>query len=135
MKKYLFLLCMIIIAFAVHAEYNRLVFRTLDGNEQSVGLTDLNISFVNGEMIAISEGESVKISLASLKSMEFSNAHSSIKDILADKESGGKVSVYNTDGQLFGIYESVKSACAKLPSGIYIIKAESGLTSKIMINR
>lgn len=126
---------MVITALAANAEFNRLVFRTLEGDEQSVGLSDLNISFTNGEMVAISEGESVKISLASLKSMEFCNNHAGIINIFADKEFEGKVLVYNADGQFYGFYESVKSACAKLPSGIYIFKAENGLTSKIMIKR
>lgn len=135
MKKYLLLLCMFITATAVHAEFNRLLFRTLEGKEQSVGLAGLNISFSNGELIAISEGESVEIPLASLKSMEFSNDKSGIPDVIAGTESGGKVSVYNAEGHFYGLYESVTSACAQLPGGVYILKTENGITSKIMINR
>lgn len=135
MKKYLLSVCIVLTAFAVNAEYKRLVFRTIEGNEQSVGLSRLHISFTNGKMVAVSEGESVEISLTSLKSMEFSDNHTGIKDILADKEFAGKVSVYDTDGRLHGRYESATSACAKLPSGVYIIRAENGATSKILINR
>lgn len=135
MKKYLLLLCTVITAFTVRGEFNRLVFHTIEGNEQSIGLTDLNISFTDGEMVAISKGELVKISLSSLKSMEFCNDYSGIIDFLAVKEFEGKVSVYNTDGHLYGIFESVTLAYNKLPSGVYIFMVENGLTSKIKINR
>lgn len=135
MKKYLLFIFMAMTAIAVHAEFNRLVFCTLDGEEQSVGLTDLSISFTNGEMIATSEGESVKIPLTALKSMEFSSGMSGNVTVSADNRLEGKITVYNTDGQLYGSFDSMTSACNGLPTGVYVFKAENGLTSKVLINR
>lgn len=136
MKKYLLLVFMAITAIAVHAEYNRLVFRTLDGEELSVGLSDLNISFTSGEMLATSEGESVKIALTSLESMEFANGTTtSIENVNTGNKLEGKIMVYTTDGQLYGSYDSVTSACATLQTGVYIFKAENGINTKIIINR
>lgn len=135
MKKYLFLVILALSAFAIHAEYSRLVFQTLNGETKSVGLTNLNITFTNDEMIASSDGESVKIALTSLKSMEFSNDQAGIESVTVDGNLEGKITVYTTTGQRLGDYSSVTSARTALPSGIYIFKAENGHTSKMLINR
>lgn len=135
MKKYLLLIILALTVSVARAEFNRLVFRTLDGEERSVGLTDLNITFANGEMLANSDGEYLNIALASLKSMEFSNNPTSVDVVVAEENIACKVTVYLPDGKLQGVYDSVTSALTALPGGTYILKAENGFTSKISINR
>lgn len=135
MKKYLLPIFMTFTAIAGHAEFNSLVFSTLSGDKQSVGLTDLNITFADGEMRATSKGESVRIALTSLESMEFSDDMSGIESVSTEKLPQGKVTVYATDGQFQGSYDSATAALAKMPNGVYILKDENGITSKILIIR
>ncbi|MDE7136721.1 MAG: hypothetical protein K2N91_08820, partial [Muribaculaceae bacterium] len=125
---------LLITAIAMHAEFNRLVFRTIDGNVQSIGLTDLNITFSDAGMIATADGESVEIALNSLVSMEFENNPADVNEIAAHESINGKVSVYTADGKHIGDYDSFKAASIKLPGGIYLVKAENGITSKVKIN-
>lgn len=133
MKKYLFCGVMAVASMGVRAEYTSLVFHTQDGDTQSVGLSGLNITFKNGEMMATdSNMASVSIPVTSLKSMEFSNDQSGITAIEA-VDIDGQVAVYSVDGVQRGVYESVEAACVSLPAGIYIVKSENGLTSKMMI--
>lgn len=134
MKKYLLSAILAISALCGHAEFNRIVFRTLDGGEQSVGITDLNISFSNGEMIATSTGESVKMELTELKSMAFYNASSGIGQITG-MTGEGKVEIYSPVGIRIGNFDSEAAAMNSLPGGVYIVKFENGLTSKMLINR
>lgn len=135
MKKYLLSAASLIAAFAMHAEFNRLVFRTIDGNVQSVGLTDLNITFTDTGMIATADGESVEIALNSLVSMEFENNPADVNEIAAPESINGKVSLYTADGKHIGDYDSLISASYKLSAGIYIMKAENGITYKVKINQ
>lgn len=134
MKKLLFLLLIALTALCTKAEFNRLVFHNIDGKEQSIGLTDLNIIFADGKMIAGSAGESVIIELSALKSMEFSNNPTGIPTVIADNLEG-RVTVYGVMGQRAGEYESAAAAYAALPAGVYILKTENGRISKMMINR
>lgn len=135
MKRFLFLAFAAAASIGVHADYNRLVFNTLDGGAQSVGLEGLNITFAGGEMTALSDGESVKIAVPSLKSMEFGQGQSGIDAVTSDKGASGAVSVYSIDGLLQGTFDSAASAAEALPGGAYIIKAENGVASKIIIRR
>lgn len=136
MKKPLLCAILALSALAGRAEYNRLVFHTLDGNVQAVGLTELNITFADGEMIATSKGESVRVNVASLDFMEFADdGTGAIDAVSAAERLAGAVTVYTADGQLHGRFPSVTEACAALPGGIYLFQTERGTTSKIMITR
>lgn len=136
MKKLLLCAIFALSALAGGAEVNRLVFHTLDGNVQAVGLTELNITFADGEMIATSKGESVRINVASLEFMEFADDGTGAIDAASAAERfAGAVTVYTADGQLHGRFQSVTEACSALPGGIYLFKTECGTTSKIMITR
>lgn len=126
---------LLVIAAGARAEYNRMVFRTAEGEPQWVGLENLNITFVDGNMVATSEDRSVVIPLASLVSMEFGSGESGVGAIPAGELSAGSVTVYTADGIQAGSYDSAAAACAALQSGVYIFKAGNGQTSKIMINR
>lgn len=132
MKKYFLLLILAAISLGVHAEYNRLVFRTLSGEEKSIGLSDLNITYTNGEMIATSGDESLKIPLASLKSMEFSDSNS-VGSVMGDDMS--EVNVYSVNGICLGNFDSKVDALNALPTGIYILKSKNGVTSKVSISK
>lgn len=120
------------ISIGVHAEYNRLVFRTVDGEEQSVSLTDLNITYTKSEMIATSGNESVKIPLNSLKSMEFSDS-SSVGSVMGNDVN--EVNVYSVNGICLGNYDSKADALNALPAGVYILKSKNGVTSKVSISK
>lgn len=132
MKKYLLLAILAACALGARAEFNRLVFHTLTGEEQSVGLTDLNITFADGQLLATADGESVAIDLASLSSMEFAYVEPSG---IADAAIEGAVTAYSADDISYGTFASKDAASQALPAGLYIIKSETGLTSKLLINR
>lgn len=132
MKKYFLLMILAAISIGVHAEYNRLVFRTVDGEEQSVSLTDLNITYTKSEMIATSGNESVKIPLNSLKSMEFSDS-SSVGSVMGNDVN--EVNVYSVNGICLGNYDSKADALNALPAGVYILKSKNGVTSKVSISK
>lgn len=132
MKKYLLPAILAVISLGVHAEYNRLVFRTVDGEEQSVSLTDLNITYTKSEMIATSGNESVKIPLTSLKSMEFSDSNS-VGSVMGNDAS--EVDVYSVNGISLGNYDSKADALNALPAGVYILKSKNGVTSKVSISK
>lgn len=132
MKKFLLLAILAASVLSVRAEFNKLVFRTLDGEEQSVDLTGLNITFTDGQLLAVSQEASVTISVASLASMEF--ADGDIDGIQA-AEADATVTAYSTDGICYGAFESKSAASEALPVGLYIIKSASGLTSKLLIKR
>ena len=136
MKKHLLCAILTLTAMSGSAEFNRMAFHALDGTVQEVGLTDLSITFANGEMIATSKGgESVRINVASLDFMEFAGDGAAIDAVAAADKIAGAVTVYAPDGQLLGQYASAAEACTALPGGIYLFKTERGITSKIMINR
>lgn len=133
MKKFLLSAILAVIStIGVHAEYNKLVFRTLSGEEQSIGVKNLSISYENGDMIAISGSELVKIPLTSLKSMEFSdtNAVGSVSSI-----DNSEVTAYSINGVCLGNFKSHSEALNGLPSGIYILKSMNGVTSKVSISK
>lgn len=135
MKKFFLLFFVVMTAMSVSSQYNKLTFRTTNGEEHFVGLTNLNITFTKGEMIAKSDEHAVTLPLNSLESMEFTVGIAAISEVLTDKEFKGKLSVYTTDGKLLGIYESADAALAKLPQGLYIFTAGNGVTTKIKIDR
>lgn len=132
MKKHLLVAILAVSALCMRAEFNRLVFHTSTGEEQSVGLTDLNITFADGQLLATADGESVAIDLNSLSSMEFAYVESTG---ITDAAIEGAVTAYSAEGISFGKFESKEAACKALPGGLYIIKSETGVTSKLLINR
>lgn len=132
MKKYLLLAILAACALGARAEFNRLVFHTLTGDEQSVGLTGLNITFADGQLMATADGESLAIDLVSLESMEFAYVEPSG---IAEAPVDGVVTAYSADGISYGSFASKDAASQTLPSGLYIIKSETGLTYKLLINR
>ena len=132
MKKYLLSAILAAISIGVHAEYNRLIFTTLNGEAQSIGVKDLNITYMDGEMIATSGSELVKIPLTSLKSMEFSDINSVGSMSVADNSN---VTIYSVNGVCLGTFETHSDALNGLPSGIYILKSKNGVTSKVSISK
>lgn len=132
MKKYLLFAILAASAFSMRAEFNKLVFHTLTGGEQSVGLNGLNITFANGQLLATADGESVAIDLTEMESMEFAYVDPSG---IADAAIEGAFTAYSAEGISFGKFESKQAAAQALPSGLYIVKSESGITSKLLINR
>lgn len=133
MKKYLLSLILAITALTVNAEYDRLLFFTTGGDVQSVGLTNLKITFTDTEMTASSSENVVKIALVDLQTMAFAGDVVGVDfATAADKE---PVSVYAIDGSLKGHYDSLTEAATSLPSGVFIFKTESGITAKLMIKR
>lgn len=134
MKKYLLLAILAVISIGVHAEYNRLLFRTVSGEEQSVGVTDLNITYANGEMIATSGKELVKLPLTSLKSMEFVYTESGAVGFVSS-DSDGEVAVFSVNGICLGNFDSKSDALNTLPAGIYVLKSKNGVTCKVSIGK
>lgn len=135
MNKYLLTALMLVTAFVSKAEYDQLVFQTAAGSDRVIGLTNLCITFADGKMTAISDGEEVVIDLLNLKSMEFNNSSGIAENFAADTLSAGSVTVYSAAGQIAGTFTSVEDAYKHLTEGVYIFKTDNGVTFKMIINR
>ncbi len=132
MKKNLLSAILAAISIGVHAEYNKLVFNTHNGEKLSIGVKGLEISYLDGDMIAIAGNELVIIPLTSLESMEFSdtNAVGTVSSI-----DNSEVTAYSTNGISLGTFKSRSNALNGLPAGIYILKSNNGVTCKVSISK
>lgn len=115
------------------AEFPAMVFKTADGKEYGLDVAGLNIAFVEGRMVATNSTESLTLPLEQLTEMQFGEKTTFFADATADVE--GQFSVVNLNGVVMGTFESLDAAKAKLPAGVYVVKANSGQISKLVIRR
>ena len=129
MKKLLVSLIALCLAFSVNAnDYKYLSFELADGSVQSLSVTDLTLTFSNGNLVS---SDGTTIPLANLTKMFFSET-SGIAT-LPFTTGTGKVEVYNPSGSKVGVFGNMQEAKSKLPKGIYIIKDEQGNKQKTAI--
>lgn len=132
MKKFLLSAILAAISIGMHAEYNKLVFTTHNGEKLAIGVKGLEISYLDGEMIAIAGNELIIIPLTALESMEFSDSNA--VDSVASVDNS-EVTAYSVNGISLGTFKSRSDALKGLPAGIYILKSKNGVTSKVSISK
>lgn len=134
MKKANFAILLAFSAFALHAEYPSVLFKTVNDKDMIIESKGLEISFDSGNLIAKSEASSLTLSVNDLKSMSFSDLISSIIAVLApDATDNTQVTVFKIDGSLVGTFPSASEVALSLSPGIYIAKKSNGEISKITV--
>lgn len=111
------------------AEFLSMKYDTNKGESFYSGLSDLEIVFKDGNLIATWDSNSLTLPLEDISSMQFSTEPASVEKILVDV----KIEVYGLDGVYYGLFENLKKACIELSEGIYIAKTEDGITSKFVV--
>ena len=138
MKKWiLFIVAIVAIqAYAADYAYKYLVFTHSDGTKTSLSVDDLKINVSDNGLEAVNEAGTTTLTLATLKTMEFSNDNvtTAIKALndseLATNE--GPLEVYNLSGIYKGSYSSMSEMKRSLGTGIYVIK-QNGKNIKMTI--
>lgn len=135
MKKIFSLAVAAVLAIGAQAEdVKSLIFRTLDGKETSLSITEgLTITFQDGKIIANAAGSIFQADLTQMQDMYFSQITTGIKSITSDEiPAGTLVRVYSTDGRMLQSYEQVEGTKPALPAGVYMIQA-GGKTTKTLV--
>lgn len=109
-----------------------LVFETLTGGSQSIGIDGLDLKFVDGNLVATSGDETLELELAEIAKMYFS-AESVIVDGVAEiKTDNNGVEIYTVSGIYCGRFASAGEAHSLLGKGMYVVKT-SGKTYKMTV--
>ena len=127
MKRLMILTLLSVITLATRAaDYNYLVFTLNDGSEQAIVATGLNITFVDGNLVATSANETLAtIPLITLQKMQFSESNTTdISGLQLDSQDDIKA-IYDLQGRMMPLD-------SQLPKGTYIIKT-SGRTIKVFV--
>lgn len=132
MKKLLMTAAITLVSLSAFAEEQQLVFKTSDGQTHAILANGLEIKFAEGNMTAVSATESLTLPLASLSSMEFGVA-TSVTSV--DGEMEGSVTVTSVTGMTSLSYPSLRDAKNNLAPGIYVVRNESGVTTKLIIRK
>lgn len=119
--------------------YNYLTLQQLNGDETSLSLDGLKITFENGNLIATNGSKSATIALADMQKFYFAENETGIKGVekAADAVSaaivggclhvtapeGAAVSIYSLDGRRVGT--------DNLPAGVYVVNV-AGRTLKVL---
>ena len=104
MKKTLLLLLFLLGCTGVWADdftYNYLIFTQSDGTVQSVSVNNLQITFADGVMKAVSDDATVTITLSDLAKMAFAETATGITNLTDDPITNGQHDAhwYTIDGQ------------------------------------
>ena len=108
------------------ADYNYLVFTLTDGTTKSITASNLNITFADGKLEAISGNDGVSIDLSVLAKMEFSNDNTTGIDSIEN----GTLKIENAE--VYDMNGRRMPSNTTLSRGIYIIKS-NGKTTKVTI--
>ena len=101
------------------ADFNYLVFTLNDGSEQAIVATGLNITFVDGNLVATSANETLAtIPLITLQKMQFSESNTTGISNLSTVSQDDIKAIYDLQGRMMPLD-------TQLPKGTYIIKTSS----------
>lgn len=116
-----------------HADtYSYLTFRQADGTLVSVASSSLSMTFVDGKLVATNGSESLKMTVADLTSMFFSETNETTGiDETTITNADGEVQVFSLQGVSLGKFDTLESLKQKLPAGIYVVKTVKNANGKI----
>ena len=135
MKK-LLLLCgvTLLLSLPSFADYNSLEFTLTDGTSHYIKAEGLVINVESGNLSMTNKSnEKLELTLASLSSMQFSEAETTGVASFTGEE--GEVSVFTADGKNAGTFQSLQKAWEALSPGIYVIRNANGQTVKIRVTK
>lgn len=123
-------LILLFISTGASAQYLSMKYESKDGETFYSGLSNLEIFFKDGNMIATWDSNSFTISLEELSTMQFSTNPAAVEKLFADNV---KIEVFSLDGVSYGFFVNLKEACKHLTEGIYVARTENGVTSKFVV--
>ena len=129
MRKLIFIL-FLFIGLGASAQYMSMQYDTAQGETYYSGLSNLEIVFKEGNMIATWDSNTLTVPLESLRSMQFSTNPASVGKLLAEDV---KIEVCSLDGVVYGSFANMKEACKQLGEGIYVARTENGFTTKFVV--
>ncbi len=136
MKKILVLLLSVIgiAAYADDYTYPYLVFIDNSGNATTLNVSELKITFENGQLVAQNSDEKRTFNLSELSVMQFAETGTAtgIDTITTTVDSSQPIEVYSSSGILMGRYNSISEASQQLQRGVYIAR-QNEVTSKFTV--
>ena len=111
-------------------DYDYLVFVKTGSPAQAVTALGATITFADGNMQVVSNGETTTIPLSEMSEMYFSST-SGISDLRAASDDN-MVGVYSASGQHVATFQSLDDAKSQLPRGMYIVR-QNGEIRKIAV--
>ena len=129
MRKLIFIL-FLFIGLGASAQYVSMQYDTAKGETYYSGLSNLEIVFKDGNMIATWNSNSLILPLENLSAMQFSTSPTSVEELLAGDV---KIEVCSLDGVFYGSFANLKEAYKYLSEGIYVARTENGVTSKFVV--
>ena len=133
--KRLFIIFILCAAFGLSVQagdYDYLAFRSNDGTEITLSVSNLKITFSNGKLVAVNSETNQTFSLSDLNKMYFTNsAITNIEEVLPT-DLNTEVEIFTTSGVNKGRYNNLNQARQTLTKGVYIVK-QSEKTYKIAV--
>ncbi|MCD8306277.1 MAG: T9SS type A sorting domain-containing protein [Prevotella sp.] len=131
MKKVAILFLLALTTVGLHAEtYKYLVFTTAEG-DIAMTAAGTQITFADGNLIAVNGEETQTIALSSLTKFCFSNDVTGIRAVVS-AQGLETVEVYSVSGQSMGRFSYTAGTTLPLGKGTYVVKGDNG-TKKIVV--
>ncbi|MBR0433124.1 MAG: hypothetical protein IJK15_05430 [Bacteroidaceae bacterium] len=136
-KKFLLLAMFVLGVNGIYADdfaYPYLVFTNTDGSQTVVASESLELTIVDGQLVAKNGTATTSLTLANLAAMQFSTTKDGIADeivTLADAESithSQPTAIYDLSGRR--AYQPMGKAMRR---GVYVVRNANGKTSKIAV--
>lgn len=105
--------------------YPYLLFTDNEGTQTTVGVTELEITFSDGQLMAKNGDGTISFPLATLTSMTFSETSTTTKvETPRIDTTTSAVEVFTVAGIHVGSFDSEQQAKAALKRGLYVIKSK-----------
>ncbi len=133
MRNILLTLLLLLGGMSVGAEdFHYLIFRNADGTELAVNTEQLELSIEDGELIANSPQQGIRVKVSQLSKMYFSNKGLSTGIDANSTFSNEKVTIFNLSGIKICSHTSVTDALNRLSPGVYLIQTQGNI-QKIVV--
>ncbi len=134
MKKTLLLILMSVgatVAQATDYDYPYLMLQTADGSQQALSVESLQLTFANGQLVAVNESGTQTFVLTDLSKMFFSaTATAGLSKTTASESE--EVEVTTVAGISLGRFASASEARKALKHGLYVFKSKSKIQKVIV---
>lgn len=114
--------------------YPYMIFTNADGSQSAMAVDHLEITFVDGKLVATNGAGQASLTLADLASMQFSTSEDGISDEIVTITLSREIQpstpsvVYDLSGR-----RAYQPKGKVIPRGIYIVRDANGKTSKMAI--
>ncbi|MGI6223900.1 MAG: hypothetical protein ACOYJG_09835 [Prevotella sp.] len=119
---YALLFCAIVALPMMADDYAYLNIATSSGSETSLSVSNLEIVYSDGKLVATNDDGTQSFTLTDLTKMYFSTT-TGISSVNATEES--PITVYSVSGALVGTFKNADEARQNLTPGVYLFKSQS----------